>query len=201
MREGHAPRSGNLWRVAGVTSATITDQIPAIGVIIKKLSPTVCFVQFHGTTPFTVYSGLSAGRMYVVGTDGQPATQGDANYPIIGSTDAFQQIGVATSDDELYVQPLSSFEAQPAPAGSRLFQQSLAGAQDGVNTVFTTALKFVASGPSRESFFVNGVLQHAGAGNDYVVSESGGPGTGYDTITMAYPPLSFDRLSVDFAPS
>jgi hypothetical protein len=196
------PRSGNLWKVAGVTSATITSLVPAIGVIIKKLSPTVCFVQFHGTAPFTVYSGLTPGRIYVVGTDGQPATQGDANYPVSGGPDAFQQIGVATSNDELFIQPLDSFEGQPSPpGGSRLFQQTLSGPQDGLNLVFTTALKFIASGPARESFFVNGVLQLQGAGNDYVVSESGGPGTGYDTITMAYPPLSFDRLSVDFAPS
>ena len=67
--------------------------------------------------------------------------------------------------------------------------------------VFTTPLKFLASGPSKESFYVNGVLQLQGVGNDYTVSESGGPGTGYGTITMAYPPLSFDRLSVDFVPS
>lgn len=196
------PRAGPLWKVGGVTSLTITDLLPASGVIIKKLSPTVCFVQFHGTVPFTVYSGLTPGRVYVVGTNGMPATYGDANYPPTGGAHAFQQIGVATSDDELLVHPLSSTEAQPAPpGGSRLFQQSVTGVQDGVNLVFTTALKFLASGPSRESFFVNGVLQLQGSGNDYTVSESGGPGTGYDTITMAYPPLSYDRLCVDFVPA
>lgn len=194
------PRVGPLWKVAGVTSLTITDLLPASGVIIKKLSPTVCFVQFHGTVPFTVYAGLTPGRVYVVGTDGKPATFGDANYPPTGGAHAFQQIGVATSDDELLVHPLSSAEGQPAPpGGSRFFQQAVTGAIDGLNVTFVTALKFVASGPSRETLHYNGVQLEAGAGNDYTVSESGGPGTGYDTITMLFPPILGDKISIDFA--
>lgn len=83
----------------------------------------------------------------------------------------------------------------------RYFQQTLAGPQNGVNVVFTTPVKFIASGPSKESFSVNGVLLLQGVGNDYTVSESGGVGTGYDTITMAFAPRSNDRLSIDFSPS
>ncbi len=147
-----------------------------------------------------MYSGLTPGRVYVVGTDGKPATQGDLNYPPTGEAHAFQQIGIATSDDELFIQPLASSEAQPSSGGARLFQQAVTGARNGVNTIFTTALKFSASGPTIESFYVNGVRQLQGSGNDYTVSESGGPGSGYDTITMAYAPLSQDQLLVDFVP-
>jgi len=195
------PRSGNLWRVAGVTSATITAGIPAVGVIIKKLSPTVCFAQFHGTAPFTVYSGLQPGRVYVVGTDGKPAAPGDANYPPTGGADAFQQIGVATSDDELFIQPLASFEAAPSPSGVRLHRQQLTGAIDGANTVFASALKFVTSGPSQESVYYNGMQLEPGALNDYTTSESGGPTTGYDTVTFAFAPKVGDKVWIDFEPA
>lgn len=195
------PRSGNLWRVGGVTSSTLTVATPAVGVIIKKLSPTVCFVQFHGTAPFTVYSGLQPGRVYVVGTDGKPAAPGDGNYPPIGGTDAFQQIGVATSDDELFIQPLSATEAAPSPSGVRLYRQALAGVVNGANTSFTTALKFEASGPSREAVYYNGVQLEAGAGNDYTAAESGGPSTGFDTINFIFAPKVGDKVWIDFEPT
>lgn len=83
----------------------------------------------------------------------------------------------------------------------RYFQQTLIGPQDGVNLVFTTSVKFIASGPSKESFSVNGVLLLQGSGNDYTVSESGGVGTGFDTITMAFAPRANDRLSIDLSPA
>lgn len=194
------PRSGNLWRVGGITSSTLTAASPAVGVIIKKLSPTVCFVQFHGTAPFTVYSGLQPGRVYVVGTDGKPAVPGDLNYPAIGGADAFQQIGIATSDDELFIQPLSASEAAPGPSGVRLHHQALSGAVNGSNVTFTAALKFAASGPAREAVYYNGVQLEAG-GNDYTVSESGGPATGFDTISFVFAPKVGDKVWIDFEPT
>lgn len=116
-----APRVGNLWNVGGVTSSTITELTPAVGVIIKKLSPTECFVQFHGPVQLGLYSGLTPGQRYVVGTDGQPATIGDINYPLLG-VGLFQQIGIATSDDELLVHPVGvgtglSGRGEPGPPG------------------------------------------------------------------------------------
>lgn len=191
-----APRSNNLWRVAAATDATVTSVTPAVGVIIKKLSPTVCYVQFHGTTPFTVYSGLTPGNAYVVGTDGFPATEGGANYP----AEVFQGIGIATSDDELFVQP-SLGGAGFSPQVERYFDQPLVGAQDGVNTVFLCGLAFVASGPQAQSVYVNGIRQRAGLGNDYAVSEPSGIGTGYNTITFAYAPAVDDYLTIDFVPA
>ena len=45
---------------------------------------------------------------------------------------------------------------------------------------------------------VNGVRQREGALNDYSVTESGGAGTGFDTITFTYTPDAGDHILVDF---
>jgi len=45
---------------------------------------------------------------------------------------------------------------------------------------------------------VNGVRQLEGIVNDFTVSESGGAGTGFDTITFTYLPESGDHILVDF---
>lgn len=83
----------------------------------------------------------------------------------------------------------------------RYYQTNLTGPQDGFNTVFHSSFKFIASGLAKESFYVNGMLMLQGPGNDYTVSESGGVGTGFDTITLAFAPLSNDRLCLDLSPS
>ncbi len=189
----HAPRTDGLWQIEGVTSDTITAMTPASGVIIKKVSSHVCFVQFHGTTPPSVYAGLTPGRAYVVGTDGYPATEGDANYPGF-----LQQIGVATSEDELLVQPVAALVQPVHAVGGRLYEQPLLGARDGNNTDFTTELCFIASGPSAQVLYLNGQRLRAGDGNDYTVGESGGPGTGFNTITLHLQPDAKDHLTVDF---
>jgi hypothetical protein len=61
------------------------------------------------------------------------------------------------------------------------------GVIDGVNLTFTTPEKFVQVAPIVIRVYRNGqrqaLLQDGGDG-DYSVSESGGIGTGYDTITF-----------------
>ena len=77
--------------------------------------------------------------------------------------------------------------------------QGLLGAKDGVNLVFGT--------PSSENFvhnlpfltlqlYFNGVRQTLL--DDYTVSESGGVGTGFDTITMLVAPKPGDHLTADY---
>lgn len=83
----------------------------------------------------------------------------------------------------------------------RYFQQALIGPLNGFNLVFTTSTKFFASGPSKECLHYNGVVLYQGLADDYTVSESGGVGTGFDTITMAFAPRANDRLSIDLSPS
>jgi hypothetical protein len=83
-------------------------------------------------------------------------------------------------------------------------QIDLIGTKDGSNLVFTTPDNFVqqASG-TKIKVYMNGQRLYEGATCDYTVSESGGAGTGYDTITLSadLAPLSFDNLFADYVPS
>jgi len=88
-------------------------------------------------------------------------------------------------------------------SGTRVFNEVLAGTINGINKVFTVAVDFVAGS---QSVFFNGVRQHPGASNDYTISESGGVGTGYDTVTFDIAPRARpgakpdDRVTIDYEP-
>jgi hypothetical protein len=73
-----------------------------------------------------------------------------------------------------------------------------AGVVGGGNTVFTTPDKFVHDGTANEAVYLRGKRVLEGLGNDYVASESGGVGTGYDTVTFAVAPLAFDNILIDY---
>lgn len=77
--------------------------------------------------------------------------------------------------------------------------QGLDGVQNAVNHFFTIrgAEKFVHNLPFLTiAVFVNGVRMTLL--EDYTISESGGPGTGYDTIYLGKAPYATDNLLVDF---
>lgn len=73
-----------------------------------------------------------------------------------------------------------------------------AGAIDGANRVFTTATTFT---PTTLSVYRNGQLQTKGS--DYTISESGGAGTGFDTVTFAVPctPKTGGVVLVNYVPT
>ncbi len=75
----------------------------------------------------------------------------------------------------------------------------LIGTIDGVNTTFTTPEYFLheAAGETIAVYY-NGQRMYVGAANDYLPSESGGPGTGYDTITLTVAPRVGDRVTADY---
>ncbi len=76
---------------------------------------------------------------------------------------------------------------------------TLVGALDGVNTVFRTPWgeKFVQNIPYYTiSVYYNGLKLELL--DDFMISESGGVGTGYDTVTLMYPPMPNDNLSSDY---
>jgi hypothetical protein len=79
-------------------------------------------------------------------------------------------------------------------ASARVYGEALAGPINNVNTVFTTSQDFV---PGTEAVYYNGVRQREGVTNDYVRSESGGIGTGFDTITFAVAPRNRSGPRVD----
>lgn len=74
----------------------------------------------------------------------------------------------------------------------------LLGTKDHVNLLFTTPDKFL---PTTLCVYFNGMRMKKGIGNDYVVSESGGPGSGYDTITLldaGLAPYLVEQLFADY---
>ena len=88
--------------------------------------------------------------------------------------------------------------AQTGASGTRVYRETPAGVINGANDSFTTAAAFENG---KETVSYNGLDQLSGVGSDYVASESGGVGTGYDTITFAIPPRSGDNLLVDYTPA
>lgn len=79
------------------------------------------------------------------------------------------------------------------------WNKGLVGTKDGINKVFVTPdLIFVQSGEIVIRIFYNGQRFSIGSSCDYVVSESGGVGTGYDTVTLSVAPQSFDALTADY---
>ncbi len=91
-------------------------------------------------------------------------------------------------------------DAAPGPAPDIAdFRRNiiLIGAKNGVNQTFTTPDKFVRT-PFTEVVYHNGVVQEEGAGNDYTLSESGGPGTGYDTVHFSIAPYAWEKLTIDY---
>lgn len=77
--------------------------------------------------------------------------------------------------------------------------QQLTGLKDGANVTYTVPVgdKFTHNLPffSIKVFF-NGV--RLTLLDDYTIAESGGVGTGYDTVVMEVTPLSVDHLLVDY---
>lgn len=95
---------------------------------------------------------------------------------------------------------------QPAPGGGSglvlqrmRWNKDLVGVKDGANPVFTTPEVFVQDGELVIRVYKNGVRQRLGSTDDYTVSESGGAGSGYDTVTFNGPaPQSNDGLTADY---
>jgi hypothetical protein len=75
---------------------------------------------------------------------------------------------------------------------------ALGGPKNGVNLVFTTPEKFRQVGNLVIRVYLNGQRLSLGAANDYTVSESGGPGAGFDTVTLAIPLIPVDALTADY---
>lgn len=178
------------------------------------------FVPLANNSPSTAYTvrlfnGIPAGLNEVLTTDGTTGTGIDktvgwfmdyANGLLLVSEDFdtvfLSQTGNPWLDDP-YIQGFrytgQTASSIAAASTNRWIDQSLIGAQNSINTVFTTAVPFVRDATTREVFYVNGIRQREGAGHDYVATESV-PGAGYDTITMGYPPVAKDNLSIDFTP-
>lgn len=85
------------------------------------------------------------------------------------------------------------------PARRYRTEQSLVGAIDGLNTTFTLpdGDQFVQETPYIQIVvFCNGVRLLLR--DDYFVLESGGTGSGYDTVLLVEPPRPGDKLVADY---
>ena len=74
----------------------------------------------------------------------------------------------------------------------------LLGPKDHTNLVFTTPDKFL---PMTIAVYFNGARIRRGVGEDFTVSESAGPGTGYDTVTLldaVLAPYATEQLFADY---
>jgi len=74
--------------------------MPAVGVVIFKVSSEECLVQWIGETP-DVFAGLTAGKQYWLGPNAKAAS-----LPTRSATGRLAQVvGVATAPTRFYVKP------------------------------------------------------------------------------------------------
>lgn len=71
---------------------------------------------------------------------------------------------------------------------------------DGSRVSFTAPLDFRTDAGFEEWVFIGGKLLRRGPTCDYTVSESGGAGTGFDTVTFTFTPHPDDNLDIVFIP-
>jgi hypothetical protein len=80
--------------------------------------------------------------------------------------------------------------------------EQLVGAVDGVNKIYVLPYgdkALVADPGVKIKVFYNGQRLHEGGANDYTTSESGGAGTGFDTVTLIHvAPKPGDILTADY---
>lgn len=91
---------------------------------------------------------------------------------------------------------VNGLEVSGGTGGFDVQDATLIGTRDNVNTTFTTPTAFKHTDQFKEVLFVNGLRQHIP--EDYFVAESGGLGTGYDTIVFVTPPFPDDILTIDY---
>ncbi|MHA2333768.1 MAG: hypothetical protein ACXAEU_17210 [Candidatus Hodarchaeales archaeon] len=84
------------YQVAKV-DPTVTTSSYSVAVIVSKYSDTVCMVQLYGSLD-SVFSGLTPGKPYWVGTNGRPNENLQSNP---GGLIHHQRVGVALTDDVL----------------------------------------------------------------------------------------------------
>lgn len=79
--------------------------------------------------------------------------------------------------------------------------EQLIGATNGANITFIlpNGDKAINQEPgAKVKVYYNGQRLHEGGTNDFTVSESGGAGTGFDTVLLQFSPLSGDLVSADY---
>lgn len=107
------------------------------------------------------------------------------------------------SEHKSFLQSIGITKGLEVSSFNLLFKQGidLVGTKNGVNKTFTTPDVFLNGNIDNNTFritvFHNGVTQEQGV--DFTVSESGGPGTGFDTVTfVTFAPESDSSLFANY---
>jgi hypothetical protein len=181
---------GKYYQVA-TTDPLTPAKMPAMGIIIQKGSPTQCIVAPFGEIE-GIYTGFTAGEALYVGLDSRP-THAKPDPPAIP-----QYIGDAFDSDLLFFWPAAGGSGG---GGSRLYGRPLNGTKDGSNRDFTTDEKFLPD--SIKVYHCGRTLIRSTVpmptGGEYYVSESGGAGTGYDTVSfLSFIPVEQSEILADY---
>lgn len=151
-----------------------------------KVSLGITFTQDEIDSGFDIWPGLSAGTTNLdILDEGVLLTPTPESINFVGAIVTATAVGNAVT-------------VTVAGSSTRIYNEQPAGVFDAVNDTFTTSVDYV---PGTEALYYNGVRLTEGALNDYTRVESGGVGTGYDTLVVACPPLPGERLLVDFNPA
>jgi hypothetical protein len=139
-----------------------------------------------------IYTGFTAGEALYVGLDSRP-THAKPDPPAIP-----QYIGDAFDSDLLFFWPAAGGSGG---GGSRLYGRPLNGTKDGSNRDFTTDEKFLPD--SIKVYHCGRTLIRSTVpmptGGEYYVSESGGAGTGYDTVSfLSFIPVEQSEILADY---
>lgn len=97
------PKIGGYYQVRTV-NPIVSNNIPAVGLVVSKDSPSVCTVQMFGIT--TALSGLNPGADYFIDLDGTLTS----TIPLapVGEKYYIQPMGRAMSTDEFFISPSGS---------------------------------------------------------------------------------------------
>ena len=109
--------------------------------------------------------------------------------------------GAWATDDCKVILPSGGSGTAPDLSSFREDEQ-LVGAVNGSNQVYTlpNSEKAVVADPGvKIKVYYNGQRLHEGGANDYTTSESGGAGTGFDTVTLLFvSPRPGDIVTADY---
>jgi len=166
-------------------------------------------IQYDGTIDAMLFSAASStpspgDPVYVARADDEAldAAAGKATADRPGPPAFAEEVGLVLSVNPVsfpftrVAKVLLQVKRIPGPVRTGV---ALIGLIDGANQVFTTPDFFVhESGGRSIQVYYNG--QRLFDPDDYVPSESGGPGTGYDTVTLQgpKPPKNLDRIWADY---
>jgi len=111
-------------------------------------------------------SGIAAGAQVNVATNLAQGTRTSTTVLITSSTGSSATLNIATTALAGLMSAADKVKLDGASAGNRIYRATPTGTVNGSNATFTIAA-LILSGT--EEIFLNGILQNAGAGNDYTI--------------------------------